>query len=105
MSDSPITVQPSQAAHVRYHLILFVAGNEPNSVLARKNLEDFCSAELDDLYELQVMNVFEDHRLALAHRVLVTPCLVMLDPQPSVMVAGTLQDKERLRLALRLNKE
>jgi circadian clock protein KaiB len=105
MSESLITKREPETVHVRYHLILFVAGNEPNSVLARQNLEDFCSTELGDHYELQVMNVFEDHRSALAHRVLVTPCLVMLEPQPTVMVAGTLQDKEKLRLALRIKKE
>jgi circadian clock protein KaiB len=103
MSNVPATSAESQKERSTHHFILFVAGEEPNSMLAHQNLEALCRAELDDRYELQVVNVFEDHRLALKHRVLVTPCLVMLEPPPPVMVAGTLQDIERVRNALRLN--
>jgi circadian clock protein KaiB len=90
---------------VIYRLMLFVAGEEPNSLEARRNLEIFCNTHLADRYELQVVNVFEDFSKALEHRVLVTPCLVMLEPLPSVMVAGTLRDTKKVGIALRLNKE
>ena len=105
MSESLPIHSKSQEGQVIYRLLLFVAGHEPNSTLARQNLEAFCRAELEDQYQLQVVNVFEDHRLALEHRVLVTPCLVMLTPLPSVMIAGTLQDEEKVRIALRVPKE
>lgn len=99
MSESPSL---SYQEDFIYRLLLFVAGQEPNSILARRNLEAFCLAELKDGYQLQVVDVFEDHKLALKHRVLVTPCLVTLAPLPSVMIAGTLQDTEKVRAALRL---
>jgi circadian clock protein KaiB len=89
---------------VTYRLILFMAGEEPNSIEARRNLETFCNAQLADRYELQVVNVFEDYSMALKYRVLVTPCLVMLEPLPSVMLAGTLQSNEKVRAALRLTR-
>ncbi|MCB0061196.1 MAG: hypothetical protein KDE19_03745 [Caldilineaceae bacterium] len=88
-----------------YRFLLFIAGTERNSVLAHKNIEALCQSELAGQYELQVVNVFQDHTLALEYRVLVTPCLIMLEPKPSVMIAGTLQDTEQLRMALRLNQE
>jgi circadian clock protein KaiB len=88
-----------------YRFILFMAGGEPNSIEARRNLETFCNEQLADRYELQVVNVFEDYSMALKYRILVTPCLVMLEPLPSVMLAGTLQNNEKVRAALRLNKE
>ena len=95
----------SQEAEVIYQLILFVAGNEPNSNLARQNLQEFCQTELKGQYQLQVVDVFQDHKLALQHRVLVTPCLIMTSPPPLVMIAGTLRDKEKVRFALRIPKE
>jgi circadian clock protein KaiB len=105
MSDSSSTAPKLQEDTSIYQFLLFVAGKEANSTLARQNLEAFCHAELKDGYELQVVDVFKDHRLALQHRVLVTPCLVMVAPLPSVMIAGTLRDEEKLRTALRVPKE
>lgn len=102
MSDSPLPAPNPQVGQIVYQFLLFVAGKEPNSTLARQNLEAFCQAELKGRYEVQVVDVFEDHRLALKHRVLVTPCLVMVTPSPSVMIAGTLRDKEKVHMALRV---
>ena len=102
MSDSPPPTPNPQEGQIVYQFLLFVAGKEPNSTLARQNLEVFCQAELQGHYELQVVDVFEDHRLALEHRVLVTPCLIRVAPLPSVMIAGTLQDEEKVRIALQM---
>lgn len=92
-------------AQIHRKFILFVAGQEPNSALARQNLEAFCQREFRHDYEIKVVDVFEDHRLALQHRILVTPCLIMLEPLPSVIIAGTLQDDEKVRVALRVAKD
>lgn len=105
MSNMSVSSPESRAERMVYHFILFVAGDEPNSVLARQNLDALCRAELNDRYRLQLVNVFDDFELALKHRVLVTPCLVMVEPHPQVMIAGTLQDTDKVRVALRLNKE
>lgn len=105
MRDFPQTELATQTNQLFYELLLFVAGQETNSNLARQNLEAFCREELDDRYRLQVIDVFEDHRPALEHRVLVTPCLVMVAPLPTAMIAGTLHDKDKMRAALRLPKE
>jgi circadian clock protein KaiB len=105
VSESPSADSNPQQDQVIYQLLLFVAGKEPNSTLARQNLETFCQAELKGRYQLQIVDVFEDHRLALEHRVLVTPCLVKVSPLPSVMIAGTLRDEEKVRIALRSPEE
>jgi circadian clock protein KaiB len=95
---SPLQPETYQVTH---RLLLFVAGEQPNSLKARRNLETFCNAELVGRYELQVVDVFTNYKLALAHRILVTPCLVVLAPAPPIMMAGTLQDQEQMRTALR----
>lgn len=84
-----------------YKLILFVAGDEPNSLLARANLTRLC-ANLDGVVDLQVIDVFVDSECAVEHGVLVTPCLVLLEPRPRVLIAGTLADLRKVRTVLRL---
>ncbi len=105
MSDTPaMNSGASEARRIR-RLMLFVADGEANSLAARKNLQKICDAEPNCHFELQVVNVFDDYQTALKHRVLVTPCLILLEPLPRVMVAGTLNDVDKIRIALRLNTE
>ena len=104
MTELPPFEPTTHEQRLVYRFILFMAGEEPNSIEARCNLEAFCNAQLADRYELQVVNVFENYSMALKYRILVTPCLVMLAPQPSVMLAGTLQNSEKVRAALRLTR-
>lgn len=81
-------------------LMLFVAGQEPNSRAARENLRKIFAAEPGCASEVQVVNVFEDHRAALEYGVLVTPCLLVLGVEPRVMIVGTLQETQKVRGAL-----
>jgi len=83
-------------------LLLFIAEGEPNSLIACENLQRICDAETDLEIEVRWINVFEDHHPALAHGVLLTPCLIMEEPPPRVMVVGTLDDTGKVRAALRL---
>jgi circadian clock protein KaiB len=83
-------------------LILFVAGDEPNSIAAIDNLKQLCRSAPKYVFELSVVNVLEQYQSAREHRVLVTPCLVLVEPSPRVVVVGTLSDLPRVRTALRL---
>lgn len=49
-----------------------------------------------------VVNVLEQYRSAGEHDVLVTPCLVLVEPPPRVVVVATLRDLPTVRAALRL---
>ena len=81
-------------------VMLFIAGNEPNSVaaLANRLREAVPECEID----LEVVDVLQHHPVALERRILVTPCLVLVHPLPEVMIVGSLTDLDRVRLALRL---
>jgi len=88
--------------HREYHLILFVAGDEPNSRLARRNLDRLCEGALEGRCRIDVVDVFEDFEEALRHGVLLTPCLVVRRPEPGVHVLGNLSDTRKVRAALGL---
>lgn len=83
-------------------LRLYVAGGAPNSVQALANLEAICAEYLKDGHQLEVVDVLEDPRRAMAAGVLVTPSLTKLSPQPVAQLVGNLSDKLKVVLALGL---
>jgi circadian clock protein KaiB len=87
---------------VQYRLLLFVAGKERNSRLARENIERFCEQHLPGRFEIQVIDVFTDFQKALEYRVLITPATVVVNPPPQVRIAGSLEDTDRICAALSL---
>jgi circadian clock protein KaiB len=85
-----------------YVFRLFVAGNEPNSVQARKNLARLCEEHLKGRYKIETVDVLEDTDSGLKNHVLVTPTLILLKPRPKVTVLGNLGDTRQVLAALRL---
>jgi circadian clock protein KaiB len=83
-------------------LRLYVAGGAPNSMQAIANLETICAQYLKDGHQLEVVDVLENPRRAMADGVLVTPSLTKLSPRPAAQVVGNLSDKKRVLLALGL---
>ncbi|BEQ15322.1 circadian clock KaiB family protein [Desulfoferula mesophila] len=77
-------------------LRLFLAGDEPNSALARKNLERIVKQNSIDPSLVEVVDVYEDHRTALDNKVLLTPTLLIGLPGSVTRVVGNLQDVDSL---------
>jgi circadian clock protein KaiB len=85
-----------------YVFRLFVAGNESNSTLARRNLARLCEEHLKGRYEIEIVDVLNDTATALRHNVLVTPTLIVIEPHLEVTVLGNLSDTREVLAALRL---
>jgi circadian clock protein KaiB len=79
---------------------LYIADGALNSVKAVANLEAICKEYLKDSFELEIVDVLEFPRRALADGVLVTPHLAKLSPSPAAMVVGNLSDRRSLLGAL-----
>jgi len=86
----------------QYHLILFVAGNGPNSSIARVNIAGICENELAGRCTLTIVDVLKDFSAAAENNILVTPTLLICKPEPEVTVIGNLSDHEKVRRALNL---
>jgi circadian clock protein KaiB len=82
---------------------LYVAGRAPNSVKAIANLEVICQQYLKAGYKLEIVDVCEHPRRALADGVLVTPSLAKVSPAPSANIIGNLSDTGSVLAALGLN--
>jgi circadian clock protein KaiB len=79
---------------------LYVAGTAPNSVKAIANLQAICGRYLQDGYKLEIVDVCEHPRRALADGVLVTPSLAKVSPAPASNVIGNLSDTRSVLAAL-----
>ncbi len=88
-----------------HRLVLFVAGNEPNSRLARENLERITATEAELNVSVEIVDVFSDTEQAMQHMILVTPALLKVGVEPRVLVIGTLSDLDAVRSALGLPSE
>jgi circadian clock protein KaiB len=83
-------------------LRLYVAGDGPNSRIARENLRRILGEHAIDPCEVEVVDCMRHPKRALSDGVLVTPTLVRLAPTPAQTIIGTLSDHERVVAALGL---
>jgi circadian clock protein KaiB len=81
-------------------LRLYVAGHAPNSLRAIANTQAICDEHFTSGYELEIVDLLEDPRRALADGIIVTPTLLKLWPLPIQRVIGTLSDTSRVLLTL-----
>ena len=84
-------------------MCLYVAGKAPNSVKAIANLRAICRRYLKDGYKLEIVDVCEHPRRALADGVVVTPSLAKVSPGPASNVIGNLSDTGNVLAALGLH--
>ncbi len=87
-------------AHFKFRL--YVAGDGPNSTLAKTNLAAICLEHLADRHEIEIVDVLREPQRALADLVMLTPHLVKLSPGPIRKITGTLSQREVVLQALGL---
>ncbi len=81
---------------------LYVAGDALNSVQAIANLTAFCHAHLADRHKIEIVDVFQDPKRALAEGIFMTPTLIKLAPPPTRRIVGTLSQTRVILVALGL---
>lgn len=88
----------------RYKLRLYITGRTPQSQRALSNLRQICEAELEDAYEIEVIDVLEHPTLAENEKILATPTLVKRLPEPVRKIIGDLSDREKVLIGLDLEQ-
>ncbi len=79
-----------------YRLRLYIAGNNPNSFRAIKNIEKICREQLQGRAELEIVDLYQQPALANRDRIVAAPCLVKLHPDPQRRFIGDLSDWKRV---------
>ena len=85
-----------------WRLRLYVAGQTPKSMAALKNLRQLCEHHLADQYEIEVIDLLENPRLAAGDQILAVPTLVRKLPEPVKKIIGDLSNSDRVLVGLDL---
>jgi len=91
-----------QRSSERYVLRLYIAGNNLRSQLAVENVKKICEEYLKGRYELDVVDIYQDHTKNPVDLVLAAPTLVKKLPLPLRKVIGDMTRKEKVLVGLDL---
>jgi circadian clock protein KaiB len=81
-------------------LRLYVAGHAPNSLRAIANARAICDEHFASRHELEIVDLLEHPRRALADGIIAAPTLLKLLPLPVQRVIGDLSDTDQVLLML-----
>jgi len=86
-----------------WELRLYVAGQTPKCLAAIANLRRICDEHLPGQYQVEVIDLLENPRLAREDNILAIPTLVRKLPMPLRKVIGDLSNRDRVLLGLDVN--
>jgi circadian clock protein KaiB len=101
-SRSTVTTDEQREAEETWSLRLYVAGRTPKCVAALENLKKFCEEKLAGRYQIEVIDLLENPRLAKDDQIIAIPTLVRKLPEPLRKIIGNLSDTERVLVGLDL---
>ena len=93
---------PNGAGSEKWQLRLYTAGQTPKSLAAFRNLKKVCEEHLPGQYEIEVIDLLVNPRLAKDHQIVAIPTLVRKLPNPIRKIIGDLSDVERTLVGLEL---
>ena len=98
--------KPASAASVdradkpEWQLRLYVAGQTAKSAAALANLKRLCDSHLAGRYDIEVVDLLVNPKLAAGDQILAVPTLVRKFPEPIRKIIGDLSDEERVLVGL-----
>ena len=86
----------------RWELRLYIAGQTPKSVTAIVNLKRLCEEYLAGRYQIEVIDLIQNPKLAAGDQIVAIPTLVRRLPEPLRRIVGDLSNTERTLVGLQL---
>ncbi len=83
-----------------YHLRLYVAGQTNKSLAAIANLKRVCEQHLAGRYEIEVIDLVQNPKLAARDQILAIPTLIRRLPAPLKRIIGDLSNNEKVLVGL-----
>ncbi len=93
-----------KAKPAAYILRLYVAGQTPKCVTAFANLKKICDEYLAGQYQIEVIDLLLNPKLAAGDQILAIPTLVRKLPEPVRKIIGDLSNTERVLVGLDLHR-
>ena len=86
----------------KYVLRLYVTGMTPKSTQAIVNVQKLCEKHLAGRYELKVIDIYQQPKLAKGEQIIATPTLIKKLPLPLRRLIGDMSDMERVLIGIDL---
>ncbi|WP_229209802.1 circadian clock KaiB family protein [Dyadobacter koreensis] len=87
----------------RYVLRLFVTGASTNSVRAISNIKQICEEYIPDRYSLEIIDVYQQKKIAESEQIIALPLLIKSFPLPERRFIGDMSDTNRVLKGLGLS--
>ncbi|MEE9913689.1 MAG: circadian clock KaiB family protein [Deltaproteobacteria bacterium] len=91
--------------NAKYVLRLYVTGMTPKSTRAITNVRTLCEKYLEGLYELKVIDIDQQPKLAAGEQIIATPTLIKQLPLPFRKLIGDMSDTEKFLVGIDLKKK
>lgn len=102
MSHDDADYETAAEAEQTWDLRLYVTDRSPKCLRAIENLRRACEEHLPGRYEIEVVDLLDDPRLAADDQILAVPTVVRKSPAPMRKIVGDLSDTDRLLVGLQL---
>jgi circadian clock protein KaiB len=96
--------EPKSVEPPLWLLKLYVAGHTPKCLAAFANLKRICEQHLQGKYQIEVIDLSINPRLAKADEIVAIPTLVRHLPEPMRKIIGDLAEEERVLVGLNLKR-
>jgi circadian clock protein KaiB len=100
MTTTPTTARKKSRRKAEWQLRLYVAGQTAKSIAAFAHLKQICETHLAGRYEIEVVDLIENPKLAGDDQILAVPTLVRKLPPPLKKIIGDLSNEERVLVGL-----
>jgi circadian clock protein KaiB len=89
----------------KYVLRLYVTGMTPKSTRAIANVRKLCEQYLEGVYELKVIDIYQQPKLAKGEQIIATPTLIKQLPLPLRKLIGDMSDTEKFLVGIDLRNK
>jgi circadian clock protein KaiB len=100
MTTTPTTARKKSREKAEWQLRLYVAGQTTKSIAALAHLKQICEMHLAGRYEIEVIDLIKNPKLAANDQILAVPTLVRKLPPPLKKIIGDLSNEERVLVGL-----
>ncbi len=91
-----------ETTEAKYILRLYITGITPRSTKAITNVKQVCDEYLKDRYELEVIDIYQQPKLAQGEQIIAAPTLIKKLPLPLRRLIGDMSDREKFLVGIDL---
>jgi circadian clock protein KaiB len=95
----------AKQGRAKYILRLYITGMTPKSTQAINNVKKLCEKYLKGCYKLEVIDIYQQPKLAKGEQIIATPTLIKKLPLPLRKVIGDMSDTERFLVGIDLKSK